>query len=393
MKAHRLTQAVPVGIETQVLNKNTTPVNMVKTGSRSQRRSVAPGPIYSYCKRKGHVLSECWALEKKKANNPVMTFSKEKQPLLQAKQQCQLEGRVMPEVLLEEEHPFVSEGCASLTKEDTQVSVKILRDTGALQSLMLQNVLPLSNKTLMDANVLIQGVELNTITIPLHKVCTHSDLITGPVVVGIRPTLPLKGVSFVLGNDLAGGKVKPDPWVVEHPDQFLKTKIDDSVMLPACVVTRAATRKVKYKEMADCEDSNASSSSNQPDHHIKCCDSVLTSEPDKSSVSDDLSFSRKQVIRDQELDFEIRCLAEGVVSEEEGAINPKCYYKKGGVLMRKWQPPDAPASEEWRVVHQIVVPPNYREEILSLSHGSIMAGHLGINKTYHKILNTSTGQG
>ena len=68
----------------------------------------------------------------------------------------------MPEVLLEEEHPFVSEGFVSLTKEDAQVPVKILRDTGASQSLMLQNVVPLSNKTSTDANVLIQGVELNT---------------------------------------------------------------------------------------------------------------------------------------------------------------------------------------------------------------------------------------
>ena len=44
----------------------------------------------------------------------------------------------------------------------------------------------------MDANVLIQGLELNIITVPLHKMYLHSDLIIGPVVVGIRPTLPLK---------------------------------------------------------------------------------------------------------------------------------------------------------------------------------------------------------
>ena len=54
--------------------------------------------------------------------------------------------------------------------------------------------------------------------------------------------------------------------------------------------------------------------------------------------------------------------------------------------MRKWRPPDAPANEEWGVVHQIVVLPNYRKEILNLAHGSAMVGHLGINKTYHKIL-------
>ena len=81
--------------ETQVLNKNATPVTMVKTGLRSQRCSVAPGPVCNYCKQKGHVLSECWALEKKKANNPIMTVSKEKQLSLHAKQQIQLDGWVM----------------------------------------------------------------------------------------------------------------------------------------------------------------------------------------------------------------------------------------------------------------------------------------------------------
>ena len=53
--------------------------------------------------------------------------------------------------------------------------------------------------------------------------------------------------------------------------------------------------------------------------------------------------------------------------------------------MRKWRPPNVPASEEWSVVHQIVVPKMYRSEILKLAHESPMGGHLGINKTYSKI--------
>ena len=36
--------------------------------------------------------------------------------------------------------------------------------------------------------------------------------------------------------------------------------------------------------------------------------------------------------------------------------------------------------------HQIVVPNCYREDILSLAHESPLAGHLGINKTYQKVL-------
>jgi len=35
----------------------------------------------------------------------------------------------------------------------------------------------------------------------------QSDLVSGPVSVGVRNSLPVKGVNFILGNDLAGDKV------------------------------------------------------------------------------------------------------------------------------------------------------------------------------------------
>jgi hypothetical protein len=46
--------------------------------------------------------------------------------------------------------------------------------------------------------------------------------------------------------------------------------------------------------------------------------------------------------------------------------------------MRKWRPPDALLSEEWRQVHQIVVPKIYRQEIMELAHDTPLAGHLGV---------------
>jgi len=58
-----------------------------------------------------------------------------------------------------EEHPFISEGYESLTENDEQCPVKILRDTGASQSLMLESVLPLSVQTSLAAIVLVQGVK------------------------------------------------------------------------------------------------------------------------------------------------------------------------------------------------------------------------------------------
>ena len=63
------------------------------------------------------------------------------------------------------------------------------------------------------------------------------------------------------------------------------------------------------------------------------------------------------------------------------------FYIKSGILMRKWHSPEVPTDDEWTVNHQIVVPKIYRSEILSLVHETPMSGHLGVNKTYLKILN------
>ena len=44
-----------------------------------------------------------------------------------------------------------------------------------------------------------------------------SDLVTGLVAVGIRPSLPFKGVHLLIGNDLAGDKVVVDPLLTGTP--------------------------------------------------------------------------------------------------------------------------------------------------------------------------------
>ena len=50
--------------------------------------------------------------------------------------------------------------------------------------------------------------------------------------------------------------------------------------------------------------------------------------------------------------------------------------------MRKWRPPEAPASHDWKVGYQVVIPKKHQHDILSLAHDSPIAGHLGIKKTY-----------
>lgn len=43
--------------------------------------------------------------------------------------------------------------------------------------------------------------------VPLHRANLVSDLVSECVVVVACPPLPVAGVSFILGNDLAGGNV------------------------------------------------------------------------------------------------------------------------------------------------------------------------------------------
>ena len=120
--------------------------------------------------------------------------------------------------IMEIYEPFLSEGFVSLTSDSAQSTpIKILRDTGASQSLILADTLPFSEKTSTGTSVLIQGVECGFVNVPLHNIYLSSDLVSGPVAVGIRPSLPFKGVHLLLGNDLAGDKVVVNPLLTNTP--------------------------------------------------------------------------------------------------------------------------------------------------------------------------------
>ena len=66
--------------------------------------------------------------------------------------------------------------------------------------------------------------------IPLHKVTLVSDLDTGSVVVGTRNSLPIKGVSLLLGNDLST-KLVADPKVTSKHITLVSTEKLGEVIL------------------------------------------------------------------------------------------------------------------------------------------------------------------
>ena len=69
--------------------------------------------------------------------------------------------------------------------------------------------------------------------------------------VGIRPSLPLKGVHLLLGNDLAGDKVVVNPLLTYIPFiDLLTDPVEQEIpdLYPSCAVTRAMAKKAKQND-------------------------------------------------------------------------------------------------------------------------------------------------
>ena len=71
---------------------------------------------------------------------------------------------------------------------------------------------------------------------------------------GTRLTLPIKGVSLLLGNDLAGGKVVADHKVTSKPITLVGTeKLQEVIpgIFPSCAVTQALRKPKKNQKIVN----------------------------------------------------------------------------------------------------------------------------------------------
>jgi hypothetical protein len=83
----------------------------------------------------------------------------------------------------------------------------------------------------------------------LHRIYLKSYLITWPVIVVVQPTLPVQGVSLLLGNNLAGWKVVPDPVVCDKFTSDVVSDDENDDLNPACAVTRSMTRRKELRRL------------------------------------------------------------------------------------------------------------------------------------------------
>ena len=256
---------------------------------------------------------------------------------------------------MENYKPFISEGVVSLVgDENSSQKVKILRDTGATQSLMLDSVLPLKENSFTGANVLISGVEMGVLEVPLHEVNIKSSLINGNIVIGMRPSLPVEGISLILGNDLAGEKVMVDPRVVEKPRDDEETeRLAEKFpgIFPASVVTRSMkAKKEAIKEQGKEEIGLSGTFLENIDGKFeernkeKADKALMRNEsrnvkeniPEKQESESKSVISRQNLIVEQSKDKELLDLFKIALTPVEAEKVSVGYLIRDNILMKKW---------------------------------------------------------
>uniref|UniRef100_A0AAQ4QC33 Gypsy retrotransposon integrase-like protein 1 n=1 Tax=Gasterosteus aculeatus aculeatus TaxID=481459 RepID=A0AAQ4QC33_GASAC len=269
--------------------------------------------------------------------------------------------------------PFISKGHASLVGNNKRVPVTILRDTGALDSFVLESALPFSEETDTGSFVPVLGMGMSIFHVPVHKLVLHSELFEGEVKMGVRPALPIDGVTVILGNDVAGARVwgssavhpvvVPVPLGSNGPDENEKQFPE---VFTACAVTRAMKRPTDYAEPIEVEDVESEA--------LELFVMTLSNTP--------LSVSHSELARELRADGTLKELFQSVLRVDEVKDRAHGYFVQNEVLVRKW----VPHCESFvgDPVYQIVVPSKFRDLVLRVAHDE--SGHMGVGKTYDRVL-------
>ncbi|XP_068204610.1 uncharacterized protein [Palaemon carinicauda] len=289
--------------------------------------------------------------------------------------------------------PFKFDGVVSVSDDlGRSVPVRIVRDTCSSNSLIVKGKVPGLEKTFTSDRLVVRSLG-GLVTVPLCRLYLHCGLLTRYVTVGVVDELPIRGVDFLMGNDLAGGKVVPSPIVVATPLEV--SPVEDPVLYPSCVVQRSrslAVVEVPRERGTDVtKDVNVSTTSGtlgkdavgtvDVDINIDSLfqtDSFGGNVKEKGSVLE-TKFGLKtgNVVLE---DLSLQSIYREVVAEDQINTEPVCYYLRNGLLMRKFRSLHTPASSTWEIKNQIVIPASLRQKVLHMTH-NVSSSHLGIRKT------------
>jgi len=339
--------------------------NMENTSSGQYQPNTQISTLYcKFCKKEGHVIKNCphpkckVAKEAKDFNftKPVATTNFPNKPF--------------------QEDPFKafrSKGHVFSKSGADRYPIDIVRDTACAQSLILKSALPDIKSCLTGEKVWLEYIEGSA---PKHlaEIYLDCDMVKGPVTVGVVDKIPIPNASFLMGNDLAGDLVIPVLRVTDTPLQYNNTtelEMEQPYLFPCCAVTRS-----KAKNNGD--ESLASFKPNLVNHD---------NQPVTKKITDNLIsnlMTPEKLIEAQKNDESlVKCHNEAC---DDAVVKSPSFYYKNDVLMRFYRPPNLSVNDSWSEKHQIVLPQSIRKSVMEIAHEGF-GGHLGIRKTYQKILN------
>ncbi|GAA6068693.1 uncharacterized protein LOC120493504 isoform X1, partial [Tachysurus ichikawai] len=174
----------------------------------------------SYCHKMGHVMAECHSLKQKRKRQDSLPVQPRGTVLVKTVSSSCTTSTLDPGF-----QPFVFDRFVSLNGVESRKPVQILRDTGGSQSFILSSILDFSGGSVCETNTIVQGIEMGFVTVPLHRIWITSELASVCFEVAVCPSLPVKGIDFIMGNDIADGKVMPVVKVTDAPSREMQSAV------------------------------------------------------------------------------------------------------------------------------------------------------------------------
>jgi len=327
--------------------------------------SGRPKVVCFYCKAPGHVISNC----RKRLDRMSGTPSQEAPVQLLSTVPRTPDVTSDAKTAVKQKEPMLDprfeQHCspAQLVRPDSSVThVRLLRDTGALQSLVCSRILTDTDYAPTGEFRLIRGITGEVISVPLVKVTLSGSLCKGTYLCGLVSTLP-DGIAVLVGNDICTDVPVADVSVVTRSQTAqARQSATQTVATPADTTTLSS-------------DAGLSSSTDHVDDVTDL--SPLFDEAAAQPPPSIDSVDRAELIRLQQADPDLKNLFDLVDKEEHP------YSFRSGVLVRAWRDKLSPHEATY---HQVVVPTVLRAKLLSVAHDIPAAGHLGVAKTKDRLL-------
>ena len=333
-------------------------------------RKTEQGLFCNYCKKEGHVISNC--------PNPACKRGKVTESKFPARDVSKFKPSAGKETTLhcvtrdrDLFEKYICDGKISLLNSDTPVKVRILRDTGSNQSMMLRSSVP--SLKLLDENTIVNDLTGPSLY-PLAEVYIDCPYVTSKAKFAVRENnFPLPDVQVVLGNDLAGELSLPNlimyttPQMVEGTDNENDCSSEDKT------------------DLAENDEKGVQSNPNESYVNV-VTRSMKEKEPEETnveSITNKVLMNKENLIELQKDDQTLKGVYKQALEKGIGKVPGYCF--KDDVLFRLYRSPKLSSDETWSDKEQLVVPRNLRKDILEIAHN--VNSHFGVNKTYNRLSN------